>query len=150
MLPQETPHLHLMEMALHAVSQEVKEAGASQAQALVCTLFLPSYSFSLLCSSVELHRVSVTPPVVTLVPYPSLCPFYGCHPRRKYGSAEEDLLVFAILCLSPAPATEDSFQIPIWFSLPVSCNPCTPACARKKRGCLHLLCRRLGFHPGPG
>lgn len=31
--------------ALHAVSQEVKEAGASQAQPLVCTLFLHPISF---------------------------------------------------------------------------------------------------------
>lgn len=51
---------------------------------------------------------------------------------------EEDLLVFAILGLSPAPATGDSFQIPIWFSLPVRCSCCSPACAclckEKKRG----------------
>lgn len=57
----ETLHLHLKEMGPHAVSQEVREAGPSQAQALVCVLFLPTYSFSLLCSSVELRRISVTP-----------------------------------------------------------------------------------------
>lgn len=80
----------------------------TQAPGLVCAPSLPPF-FSLSCSSMGQLRICASPPGVIYVFNPGACPFCGGHLRRGQGSGEEDLLVFAGLCLSPSPATEDSF-----------------------------------------
>lgn len=137
MSPPETRQVHLMEMGSPCRVRRQRRLGISSPDTLLL------FSLVLFCGTEQnfcdpsggrLCSLSKTLPKI----------LWGL--PQAGGGSTEDLLVFAILCLSPAPATGDSLQIPISFPFLSPAIPAAlPVFACARRVSLYLLGGRLGL-----